>query len=1276
MAPRRFTDSRLFWAESAMIDWSQLAEANEYAPVEADKPAEDWTPQQVGLRWHLNAGKRTLPFMHRIGLPTGPFTVWRRDPSTIPEETEPIEFEAHGGQFEGQRLVTFTPTMATVTMRVSSTSGGFVVGLGNAPSPLSFLTWQQVPAGNDRMVTLRAGRLTGVLVPSNMTIHEVGGVRPQVFAGKDDWEPIEIVGYPVDQSWAGVGDHATDQGMVSALVSPFDAAVNRIQRGTPPFGWHAMVGGAVMAPPWEAVEPAGVIEEVWADLLPELKEALQLQQADQAGHRFTRHMPQPTNIDGQSLAGSGSDVEAPTVGILQMAVAGDPFLSLALGFGTNLPEPKVHGVEFDFRARYDYMVTAPYRDGVLSVFGFDGEFELAALALRPGPTFPPPVAFPLISEQQANLPPAITDGSFRVSTMTRWARQLDAAYIRSASHAVTRHDQGDVEAGLLLEHRPSRGHHPIAPAKAENDDQANLVHYADRHLPIPNNPGHRSLAYSVAGQNIFGIWSPWRSTPVTVTQPQLAPPRILAAELKVAAPPAGTVCPAELVVDLAWDWTDRRPSELRLLGRMFPSPDRATTTPNPLVPPSLATGLASAGPPVRLTFAGDVPTLVGAAAGSSLVALDPQGENAVTPGPQQGDEVRRYRLTIVGLNADFAATDHIGFALWASGVERLAPNRVVTSTSPVHTYASTPIAPPMDVEIVKLAGLPDSEGRSHANISWDPKPGAAAYIVYGSDETTMRTHYGMGEPPIDHTLSDRLTALLNEWVDEPDRRPFTRLITEPVTETSLDIALPRGTTGMATFVVIALNAGGIEGPWPAETDTDLRDRVIVRGIPRIAAPTTPELEARVDGANVALTIRTRPGHRVDRIDLHRVRVDAAARELDTMGPPVAEITATTPGWTVETGDDGTPLVFTGVDVPGASWRKVWYRAVAWADDAWPIDEPPGTYQIAERGLLVGRSKPSNPVSVRVPPDGPPNLSPISIRWPGGSAANVQLDWSSTVPFSAPLGKHRLEVDVREPGSTDALVTFSGPMVQVPTAAPTVGHGLWTDAGPGGGSAGAPADFHAIIRRDPDTALDAVVRVIDPLGRVNQRTLRVGPESVLPPPDLDNLQLITIIGRPPIFIFESSSPVERLAGQAYTLRVTALPKKSGPFDPRIVVRPTGPPPPVPPVRPGRLTPSRGLSGENVGPGELIGPGEVIDADLDASNLLIGPIGNRPLVLEVDLPDVVVDRGQPADKVPLQIRRARGRGLPHSYSVLADRAITRWSLLLISPDGRTASATLEV
>lgn len=1255
---RRVIDPRLFWAESALLNWAQIHELHEYAPVEGFEPSREWAFRQVALRWHVYAGTSDRRVHRPIGLPTGPFTVWRRPVGVEARIEQPIDL-AEKGFVNGLRVVAFRRPVATVTLHVTSAAGGAVFGLSHEPRLLSFVTWETVAGGN-RVVRLRAGHLNGVAVPPGMVVTGAEGSDPHEFVERARWEPVEIVGYPVDRTWAGVGGHLTRQGLVGDLTDPIEAARRRIARGTPPLGWHAVVGNGASAPPWVAPQPDGLIDEVSKDLLPELRQALRQPQDAQASHVFTRHMPSPESIDGKAVPGPGSEADIPSVGMLQMAVAGDPFLSLTLGFGTNLTDGDVTNPEhIDAGSVSDYMVTAPYADG----FGDGREIELTTLALQPKNVLPPPLAAGLASVPRAYLPPSGPDAPWRASTTTRWDRPFGIALARPASHAVTRHDPGEAESALQLQERPSGGHHPIAPARGGDDDLGNFVIYADRHFPVANDPGHRTLHYGVANQNIFGIWSAWTSSTVVALQPAPAPPRILAARLDVTAPASGSSCAASVTLDVTWDWTDRRPGALRLVGRMFAAPDRSTTDPSPGVPAGLDRAVATPGAAVRLEFTGDTPTLVGAAPGSTVEGVDPQGETTVAFGAAQGGSARRYRVRLTGFMCDFAATDHIGLGLWISGSERIAPQRVATAPAAFHTYASTPIAPAVPPELVPLSSLPDAEGRSHVRVTWPAAPGADAYVIYGSDEITMRDFYELGEPDIAATLSDRVTELLDAWEGDPNRRPFTRLTPRPVTGTSAALALPRGTTGIATFVVIAMSAGGTEGPWPQAGSAGLRDAVVVRATPRIAAPATPAIEARVQDGTVHLTVRTRPGHRVGRVDVHRVRVDEAARALDLMGPPIATVTPATAGWSVQTDDDGAPLEFTGTDTPSPSWRRVWYRAAAWADDQWPVDGEPFPYQIAERGLIAGRSAPSNVVSVTVPPPNPPDLSPVVVSWPGGGAADVELTWTTTAPFEAPLGIHRTDVDVRVSGSQHPLADFHGPLGDVSTTAP-LGDGVFRDPG------STPAAFHAIVRRsDATAALDASVRVVDPLGRATERSVHVPAGPVLPAPHLGSLDVFTIVGRGTILTFVSSSPTVWFdGGQAYELTVEAIPPSTRPpvFPLATGALATA----RPRIRPGRLTPSRHRVSE-------IGAVNVIDT----SGVAVRGIGDllapsRPVTLTTALPDIPIDRNQSATGAPIEVRRSRASGDHVPYSVLVTTDVRAIRLTLRSPDGRVTTASKEV
>ena len=1230
----RIVDPRLFIVEAALIDWNVEARRRK-RDVKARGPA-----VVVALRWHVNgaAGNPSTDGDRGIGLPTGPFTVWRR-PSFASASIVPISFVTMGHFWTSGRLVIFSQPVAWAQLSVTSPAGGPIHGLASAPLESSPVTTSHAPAG-PATVEVHGSYINGLIIPSAMTVTAISGIPVAKYEALPGWQKVEIVGMPVDNTFNGVGTHNTPQGLIGALVNPIAAAISRIDRGTPAFGWDDNVVGAVAAPTWKPPDPAHLVTEVRKDVVPALRTVLVKGQMDQAAVTMDVVVPPPATLDGDQMNAQPSTAHVSPMMLLRASAAADPFLSLALGYGTNLAEePAPAGTNikaYHGGSRWDYMITAPYAKGL---DGNSAPVELTAYALRPVSAIPPFPPAQLMSEERAHLAPTAVDADWAASSIVRWHRPLQNALVRVASYAAARHDFGAAAAGALMEDRPSGGHKPIAPGQAEGDEQHNWMHLADRRIAIPNDPGERHVRYSVATQSIFSLWSPWQGVNFSTEQPKTPPPRIVASTLAVT-PVSGKVCDGELTIDLTWDWTDRKPDVITLVGRMYAAADRAAQPPSAIPPSGLQRQINTAGLAVTLTFTGDTATVAGAAA--SPIYLSPAGDEEVAAGPAQGMDVRRYRLTIPGFTADFTSTPHIGLALWVRGTERISPHWPTDTAGPHIVYASDPVAPPVPPELVPLGSLPDAEGRSHARISWPVVPGAAGYIVYTSDELTMLAHYGAPEPEASATLSDRKTALLDLWEQSPDRRPFTRVNVTPLTGTSLDVVLPVGSTAIHAYAVVAISPGGVEGPWPS--GLGVREAVIVRAAPRIASPPPPMLEAvaQADGS-VELTVMTRAGHRADRIDLYRVRVDDAARSLDTMGPPLVKIGLATPDWTVEVDvdDDDRPLAFRGVDTPGGSWKRVWYRAVAWADDEWPVAGAPfPTYYIAERGLIRGRSAPSNPVSVVTPPPGEPPLTDVTASWPGGAAADVQLDFSTVAPLGpTPLGAHQLEVLVREPGAADALIAYVGELGKTPVTAPSGNaDGLWrvTDAGA----------FRMLVHRSAaEVALDVVVRVIDPIGRASTRTLHVPPGSLLPEPELDSIQLATTpYGL--VVSFTSDAPLEYFNGLAYVLKVTAVPVSGPIIQPLPLLQ-----------RAGALVPSREQPARTAVAAPLL------------------PLPGKVLTLQVALPDVPLDDGQPPGPAPLQVRRLKG-GRRRSYGVLARVAVSKFTLRLTSPDGRAFTTDVEV
>jgi hypothetical protein len=1207
MAATRIVDNNLFVVEAALIDWlGVLRDKGQSTGPAADAFKRSGRARfSVALRWHLAAHRGNPrfepdkpPVEQGIGLPTGPFTVWRR-PSLPPGNLSPVGLSTFDFLLLGQRVVRFDRRLGMARVTVTHPAGTVIYGLTDPTDPRSAITQASVPAGTTQ-VELYGPGLAGLLLPTDATVGAVVGIPEKDYQAVSAWQPVEIVGLPVDPAtWAGVGDHAQPQGLLPGLEPPRNAALHRLQRGAPVLGWDPEVAAGVAAPPWVAADPPRVLAEVDPELLSRLRDVLVRAQLQQALFRFGVTVPPPATLDGQQMPADPSTTLVSAISVLQLGVGTDPYLSLALGYGTNLDEPagdpdvrRFHG-----GSAFDYMVTAPYAQGLQPG---TGPVELTAYALRPLPYSYPPVPVSLIADHRAYTSPPDVDTDWAASTIVRWERPPKTPLFRVASSAAARHDAGAAATEPLMEARTAGGFHPIAPGLSPGDPEKNWLHVTDERAVIANSPGSRALRYSVANQNLFGLWSGWRGADHPVAQPAPQPPRVVSATLSLPAPASGTVCTGTLTVDLTWDWTDRRPATIRLLGRLYPAAHRGDGPPSLAVPSGLQRTVAGAQPAVVVQFTGDA-ALVDGVATPDLHYLNPAGDAEVSPGPAQSNAIRRYRLTVPGFSVDFAGTPHAGLALWADGTERLAPQHATAAAGPLLAFASNPIAPEMSQPIVPLGSMPDAQGRSHAKLSWPAVTGAAGYIIYEADELTLLNHYGAAEPAPDATLSERYQKIKDLVGPDPARRPFTRLTARPVTDTSLDVALPRGSRSIQCYLVITAGPGSTEGPWPAPDGPALAALQAVAA-PRIAAPPPPELVASADPDTgvVSLTVRTRTGHLAERVDIHRVAVPDAARSLATMGPPIATVSTSGGGWSVTPDGTGT-LTVAGTDAPGQSWRRIWYRALAWG-------KPDGL-----RGLVRGASAPSNPFSLVVPPATPPDLTPVTLTWPGGGLGDVQLETTSTVPVGpTALGPHRLELtvtDVTDPAAPAVLLSVAADLATLPATAPVSGHGVWRV-----GQA-----YRVIVRRSADSVvLRGVIRIVDPLGRRTERPIGVPAGPVLPAPDLADAAVVTVAGTGIVLTFTSGAPVVAPEAGPYVLTVRGI-------------RPDPPGPPPPP---------------------------------------------RPFVVAAALSDIPVVTSIPAGPEPLALLRQRGRGPRLSYAAVARQPVASFQVTLASPDGRIASFTKEV
>jgi hypothetical protein len=554
------------------------------------------------------------------------------------------------------------------------------------------------------------------------------------------------------------------------------------------------------------------------------------------------------------------------------------------------------------------------------------------------------------------------------------------------------------------------------------------------------------------------------------------------------------------------------------------------------VPAGLSRTLGSVGSSLVITFAGDVPS----APGCTIVPLSTSGDSQLPNfGPAQGAQ-RRYRLTLSGLSLDFGATPFIGIALWAQGQERIAPHRVTPwPAQPQVVSAGDPRPPFVPVIPVTLGSLPDAAGQSHARVAWQSQPGAAGYFVYEATETALLEAFALPQPSPGTILQSRGDALRNAFKGNPVRRPFTRLNATLIPNTpdasghvGTDVALPRGSKEIHAYIAVGVSAGQVESAWPSGTHAD--DSLYLIAAPHVDVPLAPmiSLQRVLEGGvyKAKLQIETRLGPRPRQIDLHRVRVDDAAKELDTMGPPVARIKSSGSGWNVTPVADAVYGDYIGSvqgeDAPPGSWRRVWYRAVAWSG------------QDPARGGLPGRSPASNAAWTVVPPPTAPELSALSLV-PGAPVGSFLLQWTSAAPLKkTPLGPHRIAVRATVPGAapnTPALLALDGALGSVPTAQPPADSAVWIT-----GTAAGVTTYRALVKRpSADTTVKFYVSITDPLGRAGEQLMMVDPIPPDAPPDLENLKAVRqllVIPHRVILTFTSSSPIAPQPDGVYTLRV--------------------------------------------------------------------------------------------------------------------------------------------
>ncbi|AHV97058.1 hypothetical protein [Paenibacillus sabinae] len=899
--------------------------------------------------------------------------------------------------------------------------------------------------------------------------HPGGDLSTQELANLPGWEPLEVIGLPVDNSWRDTGYDLNDQGPINHLLSPIRAALQRLKLGAPRNGWTRLSLSNVPLPDWEPPEPEAYLDDLLKGRLllgiqAMLRDLYNARDHDKYVVKEAEAYPgqlNPRLLLQQVKAAAGlhppSRSEWHPLGLLLVGAGTDPLTALALGFGTaRVPDGEVDDL---------YMVSV--RHG-LQVGNKEYEFELADVVTvnqhLPAPKAPTGLTARIIAHNR----PQLLDDPVLENIGVSWDRSENPNYSflppgntsHPAAYAVGRFGPESWRSEILLTRRPElvRGWLPFVASKP---DQARPVIFTDHVVhPAANSDSHLiasslglKCSYAVAAQDIFGRWSPWTTTLFQGPDEPPQTPSVLSIKLD----PSGAA-----VVDFSWDWSNRSPEFIELIGTYEDDPGSRLFM-------------------VHLQFGGyEQPE----SSGFEVIPLNSKRELAAGWGGAQDTdpsepEVRFYRLSVT-IPIHFAGQRYRFFQVQARGQCHnhhisIPDWNISPFSQPVGTaiYDPAPPPPPAVPEVPQWASLPDITGVSRAQLRWSGNSTIAGYVLYEATETTLLAALGLPGPDTSKPFTDRLAILRAANLSalrSAFRRVRKELIPAATPETVYEAALPRGSTVIHLYAVTAMSHNQVESPWP-----DNSKKFIAVAAPKLAVPAAPSLEATpltmAERALVNLTIGLGQGVAAENVELYRTANEKLAANVDTMGPPIATLHVA-----------GPEISFTDNTLtPG--WRRVWYRAVAWSarDD--------------QRGMIEARSPASSAVSFLLTPSSLPEVIDLRVNESGSSNSEVWISWTSHAPETVtPLGPHNIVLETCDAdGSVIAraeerldAVTDVDNLSNLPPVEP----GGWAIVRVG--EAGSYRIYARLPRPAVDQAFSVTVKIIDPLGRIGSVSADVPP----------------------------------------------------------------------------------------------------------------------------------------------------------------------------------------
>jgi hypothetical protein len=1126
----RVANSWLFRAEAMRLDWSRVLDSMQIPGIpnpdgqniDALRARVARRSQDVHVWW---ACSRTL------GVPRGPFTVWTRPARDVLRKAK----TSVTGQSDGTWITWGGIEAAAVEVtftQVDPTAPSAVFGYRTGGSLWDAVGAVTAPAGSAPPTTLvlrTSGATAARLVNGTSASVRIQALDEVV--NDPAWKPIELVGLPVEQPWTGTAYDSREQGPLSAPRSPGDAAVDRLKRGAPPLGWPGITQGGRQAPLWVDADPDAVVKEVRRDLLPEIA---QMYAASVPEYRQYLIENQRV-VDGPQQDGRTSSLATTATirpwSMLALPAQTDPLLNLATGFGATYFRESADRPELGV-GNSDFLVTAGFARPPAPV---KAKSTLAAYAPQVGPhlTTPPPTN--LTAERSGLVAPVPVDTPWRESIRLSWDRLPTTASLgRVGAGSLARYDAGAAQAQSLAPTRDGGGWRPLtlsADGPPDTPGHARIA-FVDAAADIPILSGGRQVGYAVSLVDIHGLWSPWRDVSYVGTEPGPLSPRLIS--LALDATYAGSAsCPATLRLEIALDWTERTPTALDVVALYFPM--ASADAPPPVgLDPTLATPAGCFRRDLGLTFAGDVPTGVGA----TVTSLAPDGEQPMAPGPGQGNGGRRYRLAADLPTLDFSATQRWGVRIWVRSrltvgasptaylPDALHP-AIAVAASPVPVTPLPPPAPPG----VPLGSTPDAQGCSHVRVHWSLPSGAAvrSCIVWEVAETSLRQRAGLpSRAPESDSPGVRLAALWSAYdglSETAQRAAFRRVMEVDGTTRSVDVTLPKGSTDIHLFTVTTQSMTGIESPWPGPAASGHVHLQAVTA-PRLRRPAPPLVRA-VPGAagSVSMTLYAASTVPVERFLVYATRSEAAARDRESMGPAIATVAA-----------EAAPV---GVDPVMSSpiYRGTWSGTLTPSWDPWlvrAIAQPVDTVPVqAIRGLP---SNDSEITSLVVLPDGAPDLEPLTAMTWGPDNRGVFVHSSTNAPARATSsGSHRLSalagatlVPLAALESLPETALASAPPGA--TVAPVLERGARAT-----GRSPLGLWFTRPVAADP---VDVTLRLVDPTGRATERTLTV--PGFVPPPTY-SIAIATTLVRATGVLLGVNTDAPATAAAGVVMRVRAVKK---------------------------------------------------------------------------------------------------------------------------------------